>query len=143
MIDFEYGRDLTDRGTGPDMTPMIDMIFQLLIFFLLTSFFILPAVSVALPRSRSPEVQPPTALVLTVERDGRLVLEGRAVSMEELPALLATALVQRDDRTVVIQSDRGVPFGKVVQVMEAARDGGAQEISFLVERIEAERVESQ
>lgn len=142
MIDFEYGRDLTDRGTGPDMTPMIDMIFQLLIFFLLTSFFILPAVSVALPRSRSLEVQPPTALVLTVERDGRLLLEGRAVGMEELPALLATALVQRDDRTVVIQSDRGVSFGRVVEVMEAARDGGAEDISFLVERIEGERSEA-
>ncbi len=137
MIDFEYGRDLTDRGTGPDMTPMIDMIFQLLIFFLLTSFFILPAVNVALPRSRSSQAQPPTALFLTVERDGKLLLEGRVVGMEELPALLATALVQRDDRTVVIQSDRGVPFGRVVEVMEAARDGGAQEISFLVERIES------
>ncbi|MCX7038992.1 MAG: biopolymer transporter ExbD, partial [Spirochaetes bacterium] len=104
--------------------------------------FILPAVSVALPRSRSLQVQPPSALILTVERDGRLLLEGRAVGMEELPALLATALIQREDQTVVIQSDRGVSFGRVVQVMEAARDGGAQEISFLVERIEVERIES-
>jgi biopolymer transport protein ExbD len=136
MIDFEYGRDLTEGGTGPDMTPMIDMIFQLLIFFLLTSFFILPAVSVALPRSRSQQTQPPSALSLTIERDGGLLLAGRRVEMGELQALLATALVQRNDRTVVIQSDRGVPFGRVVQVMEAARDGGAQDISFLVERDE-------
>ena len=42
MIDFEYGRNITEGSAGPDMTPMIDMIFQLLIFFLLTSFFILP-----------------------------------------------------------------------------------------------------
>ncbi|MBE3064329.1 MAG: biopolymer transporter ExbD [Spirochaetes bacterium] len=136
MIDFEYGRDLTEGGTGPDMTPMIDMIFQLLIFFLLTSFFILPAVNVALPRSRSQQTQSPTALSLTIERDGGLLLAGRRVEMGELPALLAMALVQRNDRTVVIQSDRGVPFGRVVQVMEAARDGGAQDISFLVERDE-------
>jgi len=136
MIDFEYGRDLTEGGTGPDMTPMIDMIFQLLIFFLLTSFFILPAVNVALPRSRSQQTQPPSALSLTIERDGGLLLAGRRVEMDELAALLATTLVQRDDRTVVIQSDRGVPFGRVVQVMEAARDGGAQDISFLVERDE-------
>jgi biopolymer transport protein ExbD len=136
MIDFEYGRDLTEGGTGPDMTPMIDMIFQLLIFFLLTSFFILPAVNVALPRSRSQQTQPPSALSLTIERDGGLLLAGRRVEMDQLAALLATALVQRNDRTVVIQSDRGVPFGRVVQVMEAARDGGAQDISFLVERDE-------
>ena len=136
MIDFEYGRDLTEGGPGPDMTPMIDMIFQLLIFFLLTSFFILPAVNVALPRSRSQQTQPPSALSLTIERDGGLLLAGRRVEMDELAALLASALVQRNDRTVVIQSDRGVPFGRVVQVMEAARDGGAQDISFLVERDE-------
>ena len=53
MIDFEYGRNVTEGGSGPDMTPMIDMIFQLLIFFLLTSFFIMPAVNVSLPKSRS------------------------------------------------------------------------------------------
>ena len=61
MIDFEYGRNITEGSAGPDMTPMIDMIFQLLIFFLLTSFFILPAVDVTLPRSRTTETQPPAA----------------------------------------------------------------------------------
>ena len=53
MIEFDYGRDLTERSAGPDLTPMIDVIFQLLIFFLLTSFLIIPAINVALPRSRS------------------------------------------------------------------------------------------
>jgi biopolymer transport protein ExbD len=136
MIDFEYGRNITEAGTGPDMTPMIDMIFQLLIFFLLTSFFILPAVSVALPKSRSTDARPPGSLILVVERDGNLKLAGQPVSMSDLPALLGAALARRNDRTVVIQSDKGVPFGRVVEVMEAARDGGAGEISFLVERIE-------
>jgi biopolymer transport protein ExbD len=137
MIDFEYGRNITEGGSGPDMTPMIDMIFQLLIFFLLTSFFILPAVTVALPRSRSTETRPPSSLILSVERDGRLKLAGQAVSLDDLPALLGAALARRNDRTVVIQSDRGVPFGKVVEVMEASRDAGAGEISFLVERVDS------
>jgi len=137
MIDFEYGRNITEGGTGPDMTPMIDMIFQLLIFFLLTSFFILPAVTVTLPRSRSTEARPPSSLILSVERDGSLKLAGQAVSLADLPALLGAALARRNDRTVVIQSDRGVPFGRVVEVMEASRDAGAGEISFLVERVDS------
>lgn len=134
MIEFEYGRNITEGGTGPDMTPMIDMIFQLLIFFLLTSFFILPAVNVALPKSRSTDSRPPSSLILSVERDGTLRLAGQQVSLGDLSALLGAALARRNDRTVVIQSDRGVAFGRVVEVMEAARDGGAGEISFLVER---------
>jgi biopolymer transport protein ExbD len=137
MIDFEYGRNITDGGAWPDMTPMIDMIFQLLIFFLLTSFFILPAVNIDLPESRSTEARPPSSLILTIEPDGSVGLAGRRVEMRDLAALLSAALERTPDRIVVIQSDRGVPFGRVVEVMEAARDGGAQEISFLVDRVES------
>ena len=136
MIEFEYGRNVTEGSAGPDMTPMIDMIFQLLIFFLLTSFFILPAVNVTLPRSRTTETRPPSSLIITVERGGGLRLAGQPVVMDELASVLEAALARASDRAVVIQSDTGVPFGRVVEVMEAARDGGAQDISFLVERRE-------
>jgi len=136
MIEFEYGRNITDGGAWPDMTPMIDMIFQLLIFFLLTSFFILPAVDIDLPKSRGTEPHPPSSLVITIQSDGSIELAGRRVAARELAPLLSAALARAPERTVVIQSDRRVPFGSVVEVMQAARDGGAQEISFMVERVE-------
>jgi biopolymer transport protein ExbD len=137
MIEFEYGRNITEGGAWPDMTPMIDMIFQLLIFFLLTSFFIMPAVNVSLPKSRTAQTQPPGSLVLTVEHDGNVRLAGQPVSLRDLPAVVGAALARRTDRTVLIQSDRGVAFGRVVEVMEVAREAGAGEISFLVERVES------
>lgn len=133
MIEFDYGRDLTERSAGPDLTPMIDVIFQLLIFFLLTSFLIIPAVNVALPHSRSPEATPPAALTLTVRRDGSLLLAGQEVAVEELPSLVSAALAGRSEAAIVVQADRGVAFGRVVEVMEAARSGGASDISFLVQ----------
>jgi biopolymer transport protein ExbD len=135
MIEFDFGRDLTEKSAGPDLTPMIDMIFQLLIFFLLTSFLILPAVNVALPRSRSPEATAPSALTLTVRRDGSLQLAGQEVLIEDLPSLLSAALAGREKPTLIVQADRGAAFGRVIEVMEAARAGGAQDISFLVERV--------
>jgi len=133
MIEFDFGRDLTERGAGPDLTPMIDMIFQLLIFFLLTSFLIVPAVNVALPRSRSPEATPPAAMTLTVRQDGSLLLAGQTVLVEDLPSLISAALAGRSEAAIIMQADRGVAFGRVVEVMEAARSGGARDISFLVE----------
>jgi biopolymer transport protein ExbD len=133
MIEFDYGKDLTERSAGPDLTPMIDMIFQLLIFFLLTSFLLVPAVNVALPRSRSPEATPPAALTLTVRRDGRLLLAGQAVQVGDLPSLVSAAMAGRSEAAIILQADRGVAFGRVVEVMEAARSGGARDISFLVE----------
>jgi len=136
MIDFEYGRNITDGGAWPDMTPMIDMIFQLLIFFLLTSFFILPVVNLDLPKSRGAEAHPPGSLVLTIRPDGSIELAGQRVATRDVAPLLSAALARAPGRAVVIQSDRRVPFGSVVEVMQAARDGGAQEISFMVERVE-------
>jgi biopolymer transport protein ExbD len=133
MIEFDYGRDLTERSAGPDLTPMIDMIFQLLIFFLLTSFLLVPAINVALPRSRSPEATPPAAMTLTVRRDGSLLLAGQAVSVDDLSALVSTALAGQSEAAIILQADRGVSFGQVVEVMEAVRSGGARDISFLVE----------
>jgi biopolymer transport protein ExbD len=133
MIQFDYGRDLTERSAGPDLTPMIDVIFQLLIFFLLTSYLIIPSISVALPRSRSPEATPPSTLTLTVRRDEGLLLAGQEVEVEELPSLLSAALAGRSEAALVVQADRGVAFGRVVEVMEAARSGGASDISFLVQ----------
>jgi biopolymer transport protein ExbD len=133
MIEFDYGRDLTERSAGPDLTPMIDMIFQLLIFFLLTSFLLVPAINVALPRSRSPEATPPAAMTLTVRRDGSLLLAGQAVSVDDLSALVSTALAGQSEAAIILQADRGVSFGRVVEVMEAVRSGGARDISFLVE----------
>jgi biopolymer transport protein ExbD len=135
MIEFDYGRDLTERGAGPDLTPMIDMIFQLLIFFLLTSFLLVPVVNVALPRSRSPEATPPAAMTLTVRQDGSLLLAGQPVLVEDLPSLISAALAGGTERTLIVQADRGVAFGRVVEVMEAARSGGAQDISFLVQPV--------
>jgi biopolymer transport protein ExbD len=136
MIEFDYGKDLTERSAGPDLTPMIDMIFQLLIFFLLTSFLLVPAVNVALPRSRSLEATPPAALTLTVRRDGNLLLAGQTVQVKDLPSLVSAALAGRSEAAIILQADRGVAFGRVVEVMEAARSGGARDISFLVEPAE-------
>jgi biopolymer transport protein ExbD len=90
-------------------------------------------VNVALPRSRNPEAVPPTALNLTIRRDGSLELAGREVRAADLPSILATAFQGKEERTLIIQADRGVAFGRVIEVMEAARSGGAQDISFLVE----------
>lgn len=140
MIEFDYGKDLVGRDSGPDLTPMIDMIFLLLIFFLLTSFFFRPALDVSLPRSRQPDTAPQNAPTVTVHADGSLSLEGRHLDAGDLASALATlyaGVSGPDERDLIIQADRGVPFGRVVEVMEQAREGGAQDIAFLVEPVEA------
>jgi len=131
VIRFDYGADLVGRESGPDLTPMLDMVF------LLTSFFFLPALDVSLPQSREPQTAPPQAPTVTLRADGSLALQGQALEARDLAAALGALYAATEGgRDLIIQADRRVPFGRVVQVMERAREGGAREIAFLVEPAE-------
>ena len=132
MIEFEEERRLVERSQGPDLTPMIDMVFLLLIFFLLTSYVILPSIQVNLPESETALVNEPADLSLTIKQDRSLYLNDEAISKNRLEKVLR-ATFSRSPNGIVIQSDRDVPFGFVVEIMDLTKKAGAESISFLVE----------
>lgn len=132
MIDF--GEHLAERRTL-DLTPMLDVVFLLLIFFLLTSIFARPLLHLDLPEAASGRAAPEPEIALSIQRDETLALNDRAVSREELPAALSALLAGRTvDRQVSLRSDRGVPFGRVVEVMDLAKQAGAENIAVVTER---------
>ncbi len=137
MIEFEEERHLVERSRGPDLTPMIDMVFLLLIFFLLTSYVILPSIQVNLPESETARVIEHAELSLTIREDRSLYLNDEAISKnrleEALRAIFSRGPVAERPKGIVIQSDRRVPFGFVVQIMDLTKKAGAEQISFLVE----------
>ena len=132
MIEFEEERHLVERSRGPDLTPMIDMVFLLLIFFLLTSYVILPSIQVNLPESETARVIEHAELSLTIREDRSLYLNDEAISKNRLEEALRTIFL-RGSKGIVIQSDRRVPFGFVVEIMDLTKKAGAESISFLVE----------
>ncbi|KPJ85485.1 MAG: hypothetical protein AMS17_14300 [Spirochaetes bacterium DG_61] len=134
MIEFEEFEQTISRERGPDLTPMIDMVFLLLIFFLLTSFLARPTIPVSLPEAEMVELEEKPDLTITVLKDGNLLFGGEEISDEKLERTLKRILAFRQTREVVIQSDREVPFGRIVEVMDTAKKSGAGVISFLVEK---------
>ena len=139
MIEFEEERRLVERSQGPDLTPMIDMVFLLLIFFLLTSYVILPSIQVNLPESETALVNEPADLSLTIKQDRSLYLNDEAISKNRLEKVLRATFSRSPNgigerpNGIVIQSDRDVPFGFVVEIMDLTKKAGAESISFLVE----------
>ena len=134
MIEFKKYRDSLTEEVGPNLTPMIDMMFLLLIFFLLTSFLVRPSIPVALPETESAEVQDQPEMTITIFQDGRLMLEGAIVSEDALSRRLRRLSVSGRAEGIVIQADRGVPFGRVVEIMDLSKKSGVRTISFLVEQ---------
>jgi biopolymer transport protein ExbD len=136
MIEFEEFEETISKGSGPDLTPLIDMVFLLLIFFLLTSFLTRPIIPVVLPEAEIAELSKDQDISVTVRRDGSLLLNGAEISDEKLAKTLKRLYIYRQSRELIIQSDKEVHFGRVVEVMDISKKSGARTISFLVEQVQ-------
>jgi len=117
-----------------NMTPVIDMVFLLLIFFLVASHFaeeerhlevVLPAASEA-----KPLIAVPTEFFVNVSQEGQFFVDGRMLSEGELEAALRQAVVNNPtSQKVIIRADKRVVFDRVVAVMNLCNRTGVQSYS--------------
>jgi len=131
MIDF--GEGLPEKR-HIDLTPMIDIVFQLLIFFLLTSIFTKPVLPVKLPEAASAVVSQEPEITIGIDALNHIVLNNRPVRDNQLGMELALLLQNKSDKTVHLVSDRSVDFGRVIEVMDKAKQAGATGISVVTDK---------
>ena len=123
-------RELRRVRAEPGMTAMIDIIFLLLVFFVLSSSFVLqPGVKVELPRTVTQEHPVRKDLILIISRDKRVFLNNDQVPLKSLWGRLIEELKVQPEGLMIIRADKGVPHGLVVQVMDIAKQAGALRMS--------------
>ena len=116
------------------ITPLIDIVFLLLIFFMLTSNFLLDeGLKIDLPSARTAEVESAKDLTIFLGEDGRIVFDGRTVTLEGLEAGLTAELQGNPNLTVIIRADRKVDLEKAVGVMDAVKASGAPKMMLATE----------
>jgi len=121
------------QGTVLNLTPLIDIVFLLLIFFLLTTQFIEEdGIGVRLPTAASAVDRERDELAVVVTSAGELFVEGQRLSMTELGPRLRDLLGR--DTTIVLRGDWEVHLQQVVSVMEQARLAGAARIVVATEQ---------
>ena len=116
------------------LTALIDIVFLLLVYFLLTSSFVQrEGLELELPRAVSgTAVRAP--LTLQVKRNGEIFFEGQKTRGPELVELLRGRLSSAEEKRVLIEADRRAPLSAVVSAMDAARLAGAKNISLITEK---------
>ena len=120
-------RVLLEKGLL-DIAPLIDVIFLLLIFFMLTSSFIFqPGIKINLPKALTSEVIQKENLIIIITEDNALYINERMVGTEELSSRLKIAA--RESRPILIKADRRVALGKVVEIWDLCRREGIQKIN--------------
>ena len=122
------------RAPGLNLTPLIDIVFLLLVFFVLTTHFVEEGgVAVRLPSAEAIAERPEEPVTVTVTREGTVFLGASPVALEELAARLR-AEVGGGARAVVVRGDREAPLQAAVSVLEAARTAGAARLVVATER---------
>lgn len=116
---------------------LTDIVMLLLIFFLLSSSFIIqPGIKVQLPRSETAEVHSEKSINITITKDGALYLDDERTSLEALPAKLKPKLIYSAGQVIVIQADRDISLNRAVQVIDVVKSAGGEKFLIATERLE-------
>jgi biopolymer transport protein ExbD len=117
-----------------NISPLIDMVFILLIFFIVTTTFVEESgVDVDKPQAASARALDKNSLILAITAKGQVVYGGREIGVGGVRALVRR-MTQKDDMPVIIQSDQTAPAGLLVRVIDEAKLGGATIVSIASEQ---------
>lgn len=117
------------------LTSLIDIVFLLLIYFLLTTnFMVEEGIKIKLPQAKASAPQTEEVIVVYVDRQGRAFLGTQEVSLAMLFDRLREMIGGRQNKLVVIRADRAVILNKAVKVMDVAKAAGAGRLCLATEK---------
>jgi biopolymer transport protein ExbD len=120
---------------GINLTPLIDMVFILLIFFMVTSSFVKETgVEVDRPSAATAQVKPQTAILIAVTEQGEVWIDRRRIDPRAVRANVERLHAENPEGAVVITADREAPTGVVIQVLDQARLAGVESVAIAANR---------
>jgi len=122
----------SEEGNEPgiDMSPLIDCVFILLIFFIVTTVFVEETgVEVDKPQAASASNLEKTSILIALTAKGEVIYGGREIKVSGVRPLVKRMLQKEKGIPVIIQADKGSQSGLLVRIIDQAKLGGAQKVS--------------
>ena len=118
-----------------EITSLIDVMFTLVLFFLVTTTFVsAPGMKVDLPKSSAQDIQRDKKdITIVIGSNHQLLINQKAVNERELQAKLSAQAKENPQTLVIIQADQGVSHGLVVRIMDYAREAGLSRLAIASE----------
>ncbi len=114
-----------------NLAPLIDVLFLLLIFFMIsTTFLSQPAIKLELPEAEHADNIRQTPLVVYIDPSGRVYLNDEPIEIQLLTEALRRRLVDATEKSVVFNADSRVSHGKVVEILDVIKGAGVRKLSF-------------
>jgi len=113
-----------------DIAPLIDIVFLLLVFFMLTSTFLVPeAIELELPESSSASAMETMPITVSMGRMGQLALNGEHIELKQLRMALEPLLKHNLDSAITLKSDAQTEVQQLLKVMDEIRTAGGSNIA--------------
>ena len=130
MLKVRYARRRRTKAVDINMAPLIDMVFILLIFFLVTTSFVRESgVEVQRPVAKSAVTKEKVNLIVGVTKDGLIYMENHPVDIRSIRARMERFLAETPGGVVVIVADKDSKTGTVIRVLDECRLAGVKNIS--------------
>ena len=143
-MQFDRGGSGTELQSEINVTPLVDVVLVLLIIFMVVTPLLTKQFWVHTPKQEKEEVTPEQAqqdptppLVLRVDADRAVTVNGAPVDVAELAERLKRMFAARDDHILFFDAADDAPYGFTVEVMDKAREGGAVTIAALTNALTA------
>ena len=122
-------------GSNIDLIAIVDIVFNLLIFFALTLNFAVTSggINVKLPSASSAEPVKTAQLTVNLTQDGQVYYNDQKINIEDLPTKLEG--IEDKNSIVIIRADNSVHHGRVVQVMDILKSGGFSKLAIAVDQV--------
>lgn len=127
-------RNKKDDQQGIDISPLIDMVFILLIFFMVSTTFVKDMdLDINRPKASSSTISSTKAIRLYISGDGSTYMDGQPIRTWMIQSRVKEVLQNTTSESVLVIADGGVPATKLVEVVDQARLAGAQDVGVATE----------
>jgi biopolymer transport protein ExbD len=124
-------------SAGLDITPLMDIVFQLLLFFILSSAFLEPGLPLELPDSLRENERTESDMVISIDADGRIFINDVPASREAVEAAVFVLAREKPGAGVILRGDKRVRYGGFFEVLDIIRNAGITKISLAYENQES------
>ena len=119
-----------------NIVPMIDVIFSILAFFIVSTLFLTrsQAIDVNLPQASTARLEQQTQITVTIESNGNIALNRQKIELENLQPSVRKLIKSTNRSLVIINADRAVSHGQVIEVMDRLRQLEGVKLAIAVEK---------
>ncbi|QNN20726.1 biopolymer transporter ExbD [Planctomycetales bacterium ZRK34] len=135
MFTSTQNRNARQVSAVVDIAPLIDIVFILLIFFLVTTTFVRDTgVRVERPQATTSSAMQPQAMRIAIAAGGAVYTAGQSITLQQLDQRVRRFIAVEPNAAVIVIPDQSVTAGRLIQVMDVARQAGALDVAVATKR---------